>query len=90
MVKELVYSERFKRNFKKMNAANRRAAKEKLRIFIENPQNPSLRTKKIQGTYRMWESSINMNVRMTWRWGEEEGVVELSNIGEHDKTLKNP
>lgn len=90
MVKELVFSERFKKNFKKLNAADRKTAKEKLKLFIDDPFHPSLRTKKIQGTYEMWESSINMDVRMTWRWGEDENTIELSNIGGHDKTLKNP
>lgn len=90
MVSELVYSERFKRNFKKMSAADKRAAKEKLALFIDDPFHPSLRTKKIQGTASMWESSVNMDIRITWRWGDDARVVELSNIGEHDKTLKNP
>lgn len=90
MVTELAYSERFKRNFKKLNPDCKRAAREKLALFIDDPFHPSLRSKRIQGSPDMWESSTNMDVRMTWRWGEEEGVVELSNIGEHDKTLRNP
>ena len=90
MVKDVVFSERYKRNFKKLRTENKRAAREKLKLFLDDPFRPSFRTKKIQGAAGMWESSINMDVRMTWRWGDEEGVVELSNIGPHDKTLKNP
>ena len=90
MVTELVYSERFKRNFKKLSADGKRAAREKLALFIDDPFHPSLRSKRIQGSPDAWESSISMDIRLTWRWGDEEGVVELRNIGEHDKTLLNP
>ena len=87
MVTTLVYSARFKRNFKKMSAQDKTAAKSKMSLFIKDP---SLRTKRIQGTADFWESSITSGVRMTWRWGEGDSVVELRNIGEHDRTLKNP
>ena len=90
MVKDVVFSERYKRNFKKLRTENKQAAREKLKLFLDDPFHPSFSTKKIQGAPGMWESSINMDIRMTWRWGDEESGVELSNIGPHDKTLKNP
>jgi mRNA interferase RelE/StbE len=90
LVVDFVFSERFRRNFKKLKAGDKKVAKEKMKLFQKDPFHPSFRTKKIQGAPGMWESSINMDVRMTWRRGDEEGVVELSNIGEHDKTLRNP
>jgi mRNA-degrading endonuclease YafQ of YafQ-DinJ toxin-antitoxin module len=90
LVKDVVFSDRYQRNFKKLSTDNKQVAGEKLKLFLEDPFHPSFRTKKIQGAPGMWESSINMDVRMTWRWGAEEGVVELSNIGSHDKTLKHP
>jgi mRNA interferase RelE/StbE len=90
VVTDLLFSARFQRNFKKLKAANKQVARDKLKLFLEDPFHPSFRTKKIQGAPGMWESSISMDIRMTWRWGEEEGVVELSNIGSHDKTLSNP
>jgi len=90
LVTDLLYSERYKRNFKKLTVENKQVAREKLKRFLEDLFHPSLRTKRVQGAPGMWESSINTDIRMTWRWGEEEGVVELSNIGSHDKTLSNP
>jgi mRNA interferase RelE/StbE len=90
LVKDFIYSERYQRSFKKLSHENKHVAKEKMKLFLDDPFHPSFRTKKLQGAPGMWESSINMDVRMTWRWGDEEGVVELSNIGEHDKALKNP
>ncbi|ERM92946.1 hypothetical protein O163_02630 [Caldanaerobacter subterraneus subsp. yonseiensis KB-1] len=44
--------------------------------------------KKIQGTENIFEASITMNIRMTWQYCKD-GIL-LRNIGEHDKTLKNP
>ena len=90
MVNSFVFSERFRRNFKKLRASDKTTAREKMKLFRKDPFHPSLRTKKIRGTPGMWESSINKDVRMTWRWGDGEGVVELSNVGKHDKTLGSP
>jgi mRNA interferase RelE/StbE len=89
-VNDVVFSDRHQRNFKKLSTDNKQVAGEKLKLFLEEPFHPSFRTKKIQGAPGMWGSSINMDVRMTWRWSDEEGVVELSNIGSHEKTLKHP
>jgi mRNA interferase RelE/StbE len=90
MVRALVYSERFKRNFKKMPAESRRAAKARLSTLVEDPFHPSLRSKRIQGTGNIWESSITESIRMTWCWGERSSTVELRNIGEHNRTLNKP
>ncbi|MBU1671164.1 MAG: hypothetical protein KKF41_04690 [Actinobacteria bacterium] len=73
-----------------MSAADKEAAREKLALFRNDPFHPSLRTKRIQGVPGMWESSINLDIRLTWRRGDEDGVFELSNIGKHDRTLKSP
>ena len=66
----------------------RRALKNKLELMIENPRHPSLRTKKIQGQDNIFEASITMDIRITWQYTED-GIL-LRNIGEHDRTLKNP
>ncbi|XFA98598.1 hypothetical protein ACAG96_06955 [Candidatus Izemoplasma sp. B36] len=38
----------------------------KLEIFIEDHKHPSLRTKKIKGSDILFESSINMSIRVIW------------------------
>ena len=60
----------------------------KLKILTENSLHPSLRTKKIKGKEDIFETTINMQIRMTWNYYE--GKILLRAIGEHDKTLKNP
>jgi hypothetical protein len=53
-----------------------------------NPHHPSLRTKKIQGTDDIFESSINMSIRMTWQYESESILLRV--VGDHDAVLKNP
>mgnify|MGYP000844874442 CR=1 FL=1 len=60
----------------------------KLDLLIDNPQHPSLRTKKIQGQKGIFEASVTMRIRIAWQYVEE-GIF-LRNIGTHDKRLRNP
>ena len=84
----IYYSELFVEKTKLLSIEARRALKNKLELMIENPRHPSLRTKKIQGQDNIFEASITMGIRITWQYTED-GVL-LRNIGEHDRTLKNP
>lgn len=84
----IYYSELFVEKTKLFSIEARRALKNKLELMIENPRHPSLRTKKIQGQDNIFEASITMDIRITWQYTED-GIL-LRNIGEHDRTLKNP
>lgn len=84
----LYYSELFADKVKQLSLEVKGVLKKKLELLMENPRHPSLRTKKIQGQARLFEASITMEIRMTWEYTED-GIL-LRNIGEHDKTLKNP
>ena len=85
---ELFFSERFKKDYKLFLDVIKQVINSKLKILSENPLHPSLRTKKIKGREDIFETSINMHIRMTWNYYE--GKILLRTIGEHDKTLKNP
>jgi len=85
---KIAYSENFLMNVKELSYENQKALKKKLEIMVENSRHPSLRTKKVQGQKDIFEASITMDIRMTWQYTES-GIF-LRNIGEHDKTLKNP
>lgn len=43
----------------------------------------TLRTKKIQGAEGMWESSVNMDIRIIWFYENNE-IILLLDIGHHD------
>ena len=82
------YSDLFKKKVELLEPQMKKSLKNKLELMYQNPKHPSLRTKRVQGTTDIYEASINMAYRMTWQYYED-GIL-LRNIGEHDKTLKNP
>ena len=82
------YSDRFAANVAKLPNNVKKILKSKLEILLENPRHPSLRSKKIQGQENFFEASVTMGIRITWQYTED-GIL-LRNIGEHDKTLKDP
>jgi mRNA interferase RelE/StbE len=85
---ELFFSETFKKDYKLFSSDIKKVVNSKLKILSENPFHPSLRTKKIKGKEDIFETSINMNIRMTWNYYE--GQIFLRAIGKHDETIKNP
>jgi len=54
-----------------------------LKHVEDNPQHPSLRTKKIQGTDAIYEASINMAIRVTFHYVKP-NTIYLRNVGEHN------
>jgi mRNA-degrading endonuclease RelE of RelBE toxin-antitoxin system len=84
----IYYTELFREKVKALPAETRKALKTKLELMVENPRHPSLRTKKIHGQEGIFEASVTMAIHITWQYTND-GVL-LRNIGEHDKTLKNP
>lgn len=82
------YSTLFSEKVSKLPPEIRKMLKQKLELLSKNPYHPSLRTKKIQGTKGIFESNITMGIRLTWQYADD-GII-LRNVGEHDKTLKNP
>jgi len=85
---KLFFSERFKKDYKLFSGDIKQLINSKLKIFSENPLYPSLRTKKIKGKEDIFETSISMNIRMTWNYYQ--GKILLRAIGEYEKILKNP
>ena len=79
----LEYSKAFRKNLKKMSAIEQRTTAEKLKILIKNPLHPSLRTKKVQRLKDVYESSINMDIRVLWMY-KGKRIILLLTIGHHD------
>ncbi|WP_276880765.1 type II toxin-antitoxin system YafQ family toxin [Anaerococcus tetradius] len=80
---KITYSKAFKKHYKKLSDTEKIQMKKKLKFFVENPTHPSLRTKKIQGTDGIWESSVNMDIRIIWFY-ENNKLIFLLDIGHHD------
>lgn len=83
MAYKISYSKRFEKNFKKLNVNEKKQLKQKIQLLVENPLHPSLRTKRIQGTDNLFESSVNMDIRIIWYY-EGEQLILLLDVGHHD------
>jgi mRNA-degrading endonuclease RelE of RelBE toxin-antitoxin system len=80
---EILFSSRFKKSFSKLQDKEKKIFYEKLSLFIENHRHPSLRTKKIKGSEILFESSINMSIRVIWIY-QDENLILMLDIGHHD------
>lgn len=83
MAYKITYTKRFLKNFKRLNAAEKAQLKKKLKLLMQDPLYPSLRTKRIQGTASLFEFSVNMDVRVIWEY-EGDTLILLLDIGHHD------
>ena len=83
---KLKYTKAFERDLKKLSAAEQKQVASKLKILMENPFYPSLRTKKVQGLTDVFEMSVNMNIRILWRY-ENGVIILLLDIGPHKDIL---
>lgn len=72
----------FEKNLKKLTATEQKLVAKKLMLMMENPFYPSLRTKKVQGFQGLFECSVNMDIRILWRYDVEDIIIIL-NIGHH-------
>lgn len=80
---KLTYTDRFKKAFNNLNKDEQNQFENKMKLFIENVLHPSLRTKKIKGYKDLYESSINMDIRIIWYF-ENDKLIILLDIGHHD------
>ena len=86
---KFVYSDSFKKNVSDLSFEEKAILKEKLTLMFQNPRHPSLRTKKMQGHKSIFESTVSMEIRITWQYIKKDAIL-LRKVGPHDKTLKNP
>ena len=80
---EFAYSKKFKKHYRKLGETEKKQVADKLILLSKNPVHPSLRTKRIQGTERLFESSANMDVRIIWYY-EGDKLIALVDVGHHD------
>ena len=59
---KLKYTKEFERDLKKLSAVEQKQTANKLKLLMQNPFYPSLRTKKVQGLDNVFEMSVNMSI----------------------------
>jgi mRNA-degrading endonuclease YafQ of YafQ-DinJ toxin-antitoxin module len=83
MAFQLSYTDRFEKNYNQLSKIEKKQIINKLSLLAENPSHPSLRTKRIQGTEDLFESSVNMDIRVVWYY-EGSKLIILLDVGHHD------
>ena len=83
MTCQFTFTKRFQKHYMVLNENAKKQIKNKLELLAENPLHPSLRTKRIQGTTDLFESSANMDIRIIWYY-EGEKMIILVDVGNHD------
>ncbi len=86
---EIEITERFTRAYSALPPEIRKKVQKAIRLLAEDPRDPSLQTKPIQGASGIFEARINRTYRFTYQRLPGD-VLLLRVVGEHDKTLKNP
>jgi addiction module RelE/StbE family toxin len=76
-------TKRFQKQFQSFTKTEKQLIRKKLELMAENPNHPSLRTKKIQGTADIFECSVNMDIRIIWCY-EENTIILLIDVGHHN------
>jgi len=84
----LELSNRFIRSYKKLDRATRLQVDKTLQVMVLNPNHPSLRLKRVQGTKSIWEASVNMSIRITLSFSED--TIQLRNVGSHEQVFRPP
>lgn len=83
---KLKFTKEFEKGLKRLTAAEQAKTAKKLKLLMQDPFYPSLRTKKVQGLDGVFEMSVNMDIRILWRY--EDGVILLLiEIGHHRDVL---
>lgn len=77
------FSKNFQKQLKKLSCDEQKMVFKKVQLMSQNPFHPSLRTKKVQGIEGLFECSVNMDIRILWKY-EDGNIILLLDIGHHN------
>ena len=83
MAYQFTFTERFQKHYQALTPHEKKLPRKKLDLLAENPSHPSLRTKRIQGTDKLYECSVNMDIRIIWYY-EGNTMIIIVDVGHHD------
>ena len=84
------FTKRFRDAYSELpNDKVKEKVKKAIRLLVENPRHPSLRSKPVQGAKGIYEASADMNYRLTYERLPDD-VLRLRVVGKHDDMLKKP
>ncbi len=77
----------FKKDYKKLSRELQQNCEKSLQFLRQNPEHPSLRTKKMWGELSVWEARMSGGYRITFK--VEGDCFYVRRVGTHD-ILKRP
>ena len=81
---EILYSPRFRRDYKKLDIETQHLTKEKLKLLLSHSSDPRLKIHKLTGGLKGYSAfSINHTYRVICKY-EVDGTVRLLRVGTHD------
>ena len=83
---KIKYTKEFEKNLRLLTKQERKMVFNKLNLLVQDPFYPSLRTKKIQGLTDVFEMSVNMDIRILWKY-ENGVIILLLDVGHHKDIL---
>ena len=83
MAYKITYTTRFTKHYKKLESKEKKQIANKVKLLADNPNHPSLRTKRIQGSDNLFECSANMDIRIICYY-EVDQMIILIDVGHHD------
>ncbi len=83
---KLKYTKEFEKSLKSLTKNDQKMVFNKLKLLAQDPFYPSLRTKKVQGLVDVFEMSVNMDIRILWKY-EDGVIILLLDVGHHKQIL---
>ena len=77
----------FEKELSKLSVIDQSLVLKKIKTLESNPFYPSLRTRRVEGTTDAYESSVNMDIRLIWKF-EENRIIYMLDVGHHDVLKK--
>jgi len=84
---QIRFTKSFKKDYKNLPLEIQKRLDKQLTFLLENFQHPSLRIKKIEGYFYIWEGRISKSYRFTFQIIDD--IYLIRRTGTHD-ILKNP
>ncbi len=82
---EIIYSQKFAKEYKKLSESVKRIAEIKEKIFRKNPFDPKLKTHRLKGRLKDFYSfSIDYKYRIIFEFLKNKKVVYFHLVGKHD------
>ena len=82
MAKKLVFSEKFRRDYKKLPKEIQGKFDKQIFLFEKNPSHPSLKIHPLEGTSKTWEGYVDIHYRFTFEIHEHHYFFRR--VGTHD------